>query len=53
MLVTFLMPVTAIMLGVLLLGERLGPYESAGMVLIALALATIDGRVFSRRTKPI
>lgn len=53
MLVTFLMPVTAIMLGVLLLGERLGPYESAGMVLIALALATIDGRVFSRRTKLI
>lgn len=51
MLVTFLMPVTAIILGVLLLGETLGPWERAGMVLIALSLLAIDGRVFSRRPK--
>lgn len=53
MLVTFLMPVTAIILGVLLLGESLGPWERAGMALIALSLLTIDGRVFSRRLRPI
>lgn len=51
MLVTFLMPVTAIILGVLLLGETLGPWEQAGMVLIALSLLAIDGRVLSRRPK--
>lgn len=53
MLVTFLMPVTAIILGVVLLGESLGPWERAGMVLIGLSLLTIDGRVFSRRLRPI
>lgn len=48
MLVTFLIPVTAILLGVLFLGERLRPIEIAGMVVIALALITLDGRVFKR-----
>lgn len=44
MLVTFLMPVTAIMLGVILLGERLEGRHVAGMTLIALGLVAIDGR---------
>lgn len=51
MLVTFLIPVTAIILGVLILGERLGPSERIGMVLIALALVAIDGRLTSRLLK--
>lgn len=43
-LVTFLIPVSAILLGVLVLGERLAPRHAAGMALIALGLALIDGR---------
>ncbi|HST36291.1 MAG TPA: DMT family transporter [Allosphingosinicella sp.] len=48
LLVTFLIPVTAIMLGAMILGERLEPRHFAGMALIGLGLAAIDGRVFSR-----
>ncbi|MGM0561573.1 MAG: DMT family transporter [Pseudomonadota bacterium] len=44
-LVTFLVPVTAILLGALILGERLAPQHFAGMGLIALGLAVIDGRL--------
>jgi drug/metabolite transporter (DMT)-like permease len=44
-LVTFLIPVSAILLGTLLLGERLEPRHFAGMGLIALGLAAIDGRL--------
>ncbi len=44
LLVTLLIPVTAILLGVLVLGERLAPVQLAGMALIALGLAAIDGR---------
>lgn len=43
-LVTFLIPVSAILLGTLVLGERLEPKHFAGMALIALGLAAIDGR---------
>ena len=46
LLVTFLIPVTAILLGALVLGEALEPRHYAGMVLIALGLAAIDGRPF-------
>ena len=46
MLVTFLIPVSAILLGALVLGEVLAPKHFAGMVLIAVGLAAIDGRVF-------
>jgi drug/metabolite transporter (DMT)-like permease len=53
MLVTFLIPVTAILLGTLLLGEVLTPGEIAGMALIGVALVAIDGRLFSRRRQPI
>jgi drug/metabolite transporter (DMT)-like permease len=49
LLVTLLIPVVAILLGVLVLGEQLGPHHGAGLVLIALGLAMIDGRVFRRR----
>lgn len=44
LLVTFLIPVTAILLGVLVLGEALLPRHLAGMALIGLGLAAIDGR---------
>ncbi|HNP37794.1 MAG TPA: DMT family transporter [Woeseiaceae bacterium] len=53
MLVTFLIPVTAILLGTLLLHESLQLAEIAGMLLIALALLALDGRLFSRRRTPI
>jgi len=44
LLVTFLIPVTAILLGTAFLGERLEVRQVAGMALIALGLAAIDGR---------
>lgn len=43
-LVTFLIPVTAVMLGVTLLGDELALRHLAGMALIGLGLAAIDGR---------
>lgn len=48
LLVTFLIPVTAILLGALVLGEKLEPRHYAGMALIALGLTAIDGRPFRR-----
>ena len=45
LLVTLLMPVTAVLLGTGLLGERLEPRQVAGMALVAAGLAAIDGRV--------
>lgn len=47
-LVTFLVPVSAILLGALFLSERLEPREFAGMACIALGLAAIDGRPLRR-----
>jgi drug/metabolite transporter (DMT)-like permease len=47
LLVTFLIPVSAIVLGATLLGERLEPKHFAGMALIGLGLAAIDGRPFA------
>ncbi len=44
LLVTFLIPVSAILLGLLLLDESLEPRQLAGMAAIALGLAAIDGR---------
>jgi drug/metabolite transporter (DMT)-like permease len=49
-LVTFLVPVSSILLGVVILGERLGLHHLAGMGLIALGLACIDGRLFRKRS---
>jgi drug/metabolite transporter (DMT)-like permease len=51
-LVTFLIPATAILLGATLLGESLAPRHFAGLALIVLGLAAIDGRVFARRRAP-
>jgi drug/metabolite transporter (DMT)-like permease len=45
MLVTLLIPVTAILLGSLVLGERISPREIAGALVIGSALLVIDGRV--------
>lgn len=47
-LVTFLVPVSAILLGVAFLGERLRPEHLAGMALIGAGLAAIDGRIWRR-----
>ena len=44
LLVTFLIPVSAILLGILFLNEALLPKHLAGMALIGLGLAAIDGR---------
>lgn len=51
MLVTFLVPVTAILLGVLVLGEVLLARHFAGMALIGLGLAAIDGRILRMRRR--
>jgi drug/metabolite transporter (DMT)-like permease len=45
LLVTFLVPVSAILLGTLVLGEALLARHLVGMALIGLGLAAIDGRV--------
>jgi drug/metabolite transporter (DMT)-like permease len=44
-LVTFLIPVSAILFGVVLLGETLEPRHVAGMALIGSGLVLIDGRL--------
>jgi drug/metabolite transporter (DMT)-like permease len=49
-LVTFLIPVTAILLGSTLLGEVLAPRHFIGMALIGGGLAAIDGRLPRRRS---
>jgi len=48
LLVTLLMPASAVLLGTLVLGERLEPHHLAGMAVIALGLIVIDGRVVRR-----
>jgi drug/metabolite transporter (DMT)-like permease len=47
LLVTFLIPASAIALGVAVLGEELNGPEIAGMVLIGVGLLSIDGRVLN------
>ncbi len=54
-LVTFLVPVSAILLGWLILDEQLHSEHLAGMAFIGLGLAVIDGRLWSTirdRTNP-
>lgn len=43
-LVTFLIPISAILLGTLILGEQLAVRQFVGMIAITLGLAAIDGR---------
>jgi drug/metabolite transporter (DMT)-like permease len=45
-LVTFLIPVIALLLGTIFLGESVTTQALAGMAVIALGLAAIDGRIF-------
>jgi drug/metabolite transporter (DMT)-like permease len=49
LLVTFLIPVSALLLGGLVLGERPDWTSFAGMALIFLGLAAVDGRLLARR----
>jgi drug/metabolite transporter (DMT)-like permease len=48
MLVTLLVPVTAIVLGYLFLDEMVTPREIAGALVIASALLIMDGRILAR-----
>lgn len=48
LLVTFTIPIVAVLLGVAVLGEALQPKHLAGMALIALGLAAIDGRAWAK-----
>jgi drug/metabolite transporter (DMT)-like permease len=48
LLVTFLIPISAILLGSLILGERLELIHFLGMLFIGLGLSVIDGRIWSR-----
>ncbi len=49
LLVTLLIPVSAVLLGAGILGERLQPEHLAGMALIAAGLLQIDGRIWRWR----
>jgi drug/metabolite transporter (DMT)-like permease len=50
--VTFLIPVSGILLGWAVLGEALKPQHFVGMAAIGLSLALIDGRLFRRTGTP-
>jgi drug/metabolite transporter (DMT)-like permease len=52
LLVTLLVPPTAILLGALFLGETLAPQDFLGLGLIALGLGAIDGRLLSVLKRP-
>ena len=52
MLVTLLVPVSALLLGFLLLGEAVEARQLAGMALIGLGLAVIDGRPLGWLRRP-
>jgi len=51
MLVTLLIPVTAILLGSLVLGEPIAAREIAGAIVIGSALLVIDGRIQNLRRR--
>ncbi len=50
-LVTFLVPVSAVILGALILGEAVELRHFTGMVLIGLGLSAVDGRIYRKRKK--
>jgi len=45
LLVTLLVPVSALLLGALILGERIAPRQWLGMGLVVMGLVTMDGRL--------
>jgi len=49
MLVNFMAPVSALLLGIFILEETLTIEQAIGMAFIAFGLALIDGRLFGRR----
>lgn len=51
LLVTLLVPPTAMLLGVLFLGEVIATVDVGGLALIGLGLAAIDGRLLSWRSR--
>jgi drug/metabolite transporter (DMT)-like permease len=51
MLVTYLVPVTALALGAAVPGEAITARAVGGALLIALGLAALDGRWFQRRAE--
>jgi len=51
LLVTFLTPVSALLLGALVLKEQLTMLNVAGVLVIFAGLAAIDGRIFGSRTR--
>jgi len=48
-LVTFIIPISAILLGVFILEETFTPIQAIGMALIGVGLVVMDGRLFKRR----
>lgn len=52
-LVTFLLPISALILGVSFLGERITAPAIGGMALIGMGLAAIDGRVWTATSKAV
>lgn len=52
LLVTFLIPISAILLGSMLLGESLEKKHFVGMGMIGLGLSLIDGRIVARLRTP-
>lgn len=49
--VTLLVPISALLLGAAMLGERLAPSSLAGMAVILAGLVLIDGRLFTMRAQ--
>jgi drug/metabolite transporter (DMT)-like permease len=43
-----IIPVSAILLGYIVIGEKLSPQEILGALIIGLALIVIDGRLLKR-----
>jgi drug/metabolite transporter (DMT)-like permease len=48
LLVTFLVPITALLMGVLVLGESLNKHAILGMLVIFTGLLAVDGRIFRK-----
>jgi drug/metabolite transporter (DMT)-like permease len=52
LLVTFLIPISAMLLGVLVLGERVAAPQLVGMALIGSGLVAVDGRLLRWSARP-